>query len=73
VDGSKAQVAFMDEKAPAMIARFELTGKAIGFGIQPWQHRIVEGLIRKDVITPDGQVTESGKKAWARAVERMCA
>jgi hypothetical protein len=68
---SKAQIAFMDEKAPTLIAWFELTGQAIGMTIQPWQRRIVNALIRKDVLTPDGQVTDSGKKAWARAIERM--
>jgi len=36
----------------------------IGIKVEPWQRRIVEALIRKDVITPDGKITESGKKAW---------
>ena len=64
---SEAQIRFMDENAPAFIAWMGL----IGIKIEPWQRRIVEALIRKDVITPDGKITESGKKAWEWAVQNM--
>jgi hypothetical protein len=64
---SKAQIQFLDENVPAFMA----WAGQIGLKIQPWQRRIVEALIRKDVITPDGKITESGQKAWARAIERM--
>jgi len=63
---SKAQIKFLDENVPAFIAWMGL----IGIKIEPWQRRIVEALIRKDVITPDGKITESGKKAWDLAVSR---
>jgi hypothetical protein len=68
---SKAQVAFLDENAPAFIAWLELSGHSVGIKMQPWQRRIVQALIRKDVITPDGQITDSGRKAWERAIARM--
>ena len=63
---SPAQIKFLDENVPAFIAWMGL----IGIKIEPWQRRIVDALIRKDVITPDGKITESGKKAWSLAVSR---
>jgi len=64
---SKAQIQFLNENVPAFIA----WAGQIGLKIQPYQRRIVEALIRKDVITPDGKITESGKQAWERAVSNM--
>jgi hypothetical protein len=68
---SPAQVSFLNENVPALLIWLEATGKAIGLTLQPWQRRTVEALIRKDVLTPDGRITESGKRAWERAIAQM--
>ena len=61
---SKAQINYLDENVPAFLA----WAGAIGLKIQPWQRRVVNALMRKDVITPDGKITESGVAAWRRAI-----
>ena len=64
---SKAQIQYLDENVMTFIAWSGL----IGLKVQPWQRRIVGALMRKDVITPDGRLTESGKAAYSRTVDRM--
>jgi hypothetical protein len=68
---SPAQVRFLNENAPTFMIWLEATGDPIGMNLQPWQKRIVEALMRKDVLTPDGRITESGKKAWERARHKI--
>jgi hypothetical protein len=63
---SKAQLEFMKEHLPAYIAWMQATGQSVGIKMQPWQKRIVEALIRKGMLTPDGHVTERGMKGYER-------
>ena len=64
---SKAQVRFLDENVPAFLAWAGM----IGMKVEPWQRRIVAALIRKDVLTNQLSITDSGKKAWMRQVDKM--
>ncbi|MCA1379511.1 hypothetical protein I6F34_01580 [Bradyrhizobium sp. BRP05] len=70
---SPAQVRFMDEHVPAFIAWMQATGQSIGIKVQPWQKRIIEALIRKDFLEPDGKVTFAGVQAWQRATDKAAA
>jgi len=63
---SKAQLEFMKQHLPAYIAWMQATGQSVGIKVQPWQIRTVEALIRKDMLTPNGHVTERGLKNYER-------
>ncbi|ARQ95275.1 hypothetical protein [Bradyrhizobium phage BDU-MI-1] len=52
------------------MAWFKATGQSIGMTVQPWQKRIVEALIRKEVLEPDGRITDYGMKAHQKAALR---
>lgn len=61
---SPAQVKYLKENVPAFINWMQLSGAPIGFKMLPWQKPIVEALIRKDVLTPEGRLTVFGRKLW---------
>jgi hypothetical protein len=63
---SKAQLQFMKEHVPTYLNWLNATGHAIGIKMQPWQKRVVEALIRKGLLTEEGHVTDTGKKAYER-------
>ena len=65
---SPAQVQYLKENVPAFINWVELAGIEIGFTMKPWQKRIVEALIRKEVLTPDGRLTAFGKQVWDQKI-----
>jgi hypothetical protein len=65
---SRAQVQYLKENVPAFINWVELAGVEIGFTMHPWQKRIVEALIRKDVLKPDGTLTPFGKQVWEQKI-----
>lgn len=67
---SPAQVRYLNEHVPAFMAWLNATGQAIGMTVKPWQKRIVEALIRKNVLEPDGRITDYGMKAHQRAALR---
>jgi hypothetical protein len=64
---SKAQIAFLDHWAPAQQIWAHSADMAIGAVPKPHQKATFNALIRKDVITPNGQITTSGLNAWRRA------
>lgn len=64
---SPAQVKYLNEHVPAFMAWLNATGQSIGMTVQPWQKRIVEALIRKKVLEPDGRITITGTKDWEAA------
>jgi hypothetical protein len=66
---SPAQVKFLNENAPAYFAWLKATGESIGIKVQPWQRRIIEAVTRKDFMTADGHITDTGQTAWNRAVD----
>ena len=59
-----AQIRYLKENVPAFINWVELAGAEIGFTMKPWQKQVVEALIRKDVLSPDGRLTVFGRKVW---------
>jgi len=64
---SKSQVAFLDHWVPTQQIWAHSCDMPIGSVAEPAQRRTFEALIRKDVITRNGQVTMCGLKAWKRA------
>jgi hypothetical protein len=68
---SKAQMTFLDANAPAQINWMTLTNEAIGAPATACQPRTRAALVRKDVITPDGQITATGINAWKRKIEKL--
>jgi hypothetical protein len=68
---SKAQLAFLDANAPAQINWTLLTDQSIGAPTTACQPRTRAALVRKDVITPDGQITATGINAWKRKIEKL--
>ncbi|MEH2517364.1 pyrroline-5-carboxylate reductase [Bradyrhizobium sp. AZCC 1610] len=68
---SKAQMAFLDEWVPAQQIWAHACDLAIGAVPGNGQRRTFDALVRKDVITPGGQITKEGLTAWERAVARL--
>lgn len=67
---SSAQMRYLDSWVPAQLQWLK-GGFVLGSAPERRHRRTLNALIRKDVLNPDGQITDTGLSAYQRAVEKQ--
>jgi hypothetical protein len=68
---SKAQMRFLDTWVPLQQHWLKQAGVVFGATPSPRERRTLNAMIRKDVVTPDGQITDTGLNAWKNHIEKL--